>query len=261
MPDVLLPLKSAVAAVLSAAHASLADAGLDPHAGATWALAIALVVVAARVALLPLVAQGVRASRAAAAAAPRLAQVRARYAPRRDPEALRALVDAQKAVRAEHGVPRWGCLPALLQLPLVIALYAVLSDVSAGRPVGAMDAALVASAGSASLFGARLADRATALTAAPGQLAVAVLLAVSAAALSYATQRWFVLPHLVVDGVPPQILATQRLLPLASAAGLLVAAWAVPVGLLVYWVAGNAWTLAQQAAIARWWPSPAGAAS
>lgn len=261
MPDLLLPLKYAVAAVLAGAHTALTSLGLDPHAGLTWALAIAAVVAAVRSALLPFVVHGVRAGRAAALAAPRLAQLRARHVDRNDPAAVRALLAEQRAVRAEHGVPRWGCLSALLQLPLVFALYAVLSDVSAGRSVGAMDAALVASAGTASILGVRLADRVSALTAAPGQLEVVALLAAAAAGLSFATQRLFVLPNLATDGLPEQFLAAQRLMPAASAVGVLVAAWAVPAGLLVYWVAGNAWTMAQQAAIARWWPTPGSAAA
>jgi YidC/Oxa1 family membrane protein insertase len=30
----------------------------------------------------------------------------------------------------------------------------------------------------------------------------------------------------------------------------------VPVALLVYWVCSSTWTLAQSAAITRWWPTP-----
>ena len=244
MPDLILPLKTAVAAVLAAAHALLSAAGLDPGAGGTWAAAIALLVLLVRLALLPAVAHGVRQARAAALARPQLLQLCERYAAQ------------QRAVRAEHGLSPLGCLPALLQLPVAFALYAVLADVAAGRPVGAMDAALVASAGSASIAGARLADRLGGLAAAPGQLAVAVGLAVASALLSYATQRWFVLPNVALDGLPEAMAGAQRLMPAVSAVGLLASAAVVPVGLLLYWVAGNACTLAQQALITRYWPTP-----
>lgn len=256
MPDLILPLKTAVAAVLAAAHALLSAAGLDPGAGGTWAAAIALLVLLVRLALLPAVAHGVRQARAAALARPQLLQLCERYAGRRDPEALQRYAAQQRAVRAEHGLSPLGCLPALLQLPVAFALYAVLADVAAGRPVGAMDAALVASAGSASIAGARLADRLGGLAAAPGQLAVAVGLAVASALLSYATQRWFVLPNVALDGLPEAMAGAQRLMPAVSAVGLLASAAVVPVGLLLYWVAGNACTLAQQALITRYWPTP-----
>lgn len=196
MPDVLMPAKYAVAALLSAAHALLTATGLDPGSGTTWALAIGVVVVTVRLALLPAVAHGVRTARAGAAARPKLTALRTKYADRRDPDALAALAADQRAVQAEHGLSPLGCLPALLQIPVWFALVAVLSDVSAGRPVGAMDATL----------------------------------------------------------------AAQRLTPTLSGLGVLVAAGAVPVGLLVYWVANNAWTFGQQAAIARWWPTPGSSA-
>jgi YidC/Oxa1 family membrane protein insertase len=48
----------------------------------------------------------------------------------------------------------------------------------------------------------------------------------------------------------------QHLLPLLSAAGLLVAGGFVPVALLVYWVCNALWTLAQSAVVTRWFPTP-----
>jgi len=55
----------------------------------------------------------------------------------------------------------------------------------------------------------------------------------------------------------PEAMATaQRLMPVMSAGGLLLAGGAVPVALLFYWVCSSTWTLSQSAAIARWWPTP-----
>lgn len=256
VPDVIQPVRLVVAQVLAVAHDLLTGLGLDPAGGATWVAAIAAVVVAVRLALLPVVAHGVRTARAAARARPALTELRARYAGRRDPDSLRALAAEQRAIQAEHGLSPLGCLPALLQLPILFALYGVLSAVAAGRPVGAMDAALVASAGSASWLGVRLAYRAGGLFASPAHLGVVVLLAGTSAALSYATQRWFTLPNTSLEGLPEAMVGVQRYMPAVSAAGILVSAAVVPVGLLVYWVASNAWILAQTAAIARWWPTP-----
>lgn len=256
MPDLLLPVKAAVSAALAAAHAALAALGADPASALAWIGAIALLVAAVRLALLPLVAHGVRTAHASARARPALEEVRRRYAGRRDPDSLRALAAEQRAVQAEHGVSALGCLPVLAQLPIVFALYAVLADVAGGRAVGAMDAALVASAGSASILGVRLADRWDAVSAAPSHVAVVVGLALASAGLSYASTRWFALPNTVLEGMPEAMVSAQRLMPALSAVGVLVAAGAVPVGLLVYWVATNAWTAGQQFAIARWWPTP-----
>ena len=260
MPDFALPihlLEGLVAGVLATAHHGLAGLGLTPGSGVTWTLAIALLVVCVRLALLPLVAHGIRTARAAARARPALQEIARRYAGKRDIDSLREMREEQRRVQAEHGVSALGCLPLLLQLPILFALYAVLSDVANRQPIGAMDIALVASAGSASLLGVTLADRWGGVwSSSPVAALVVVALAVISAGLSYATQRWFVLPNTSLDGLPAQMADVHRFMPAMSAVGLLLAAGAVPVGLLVYWVISNAWTLAQQAVVCRWFPTP-----
>jgi len=88
-------------------------------------------------------------------------------------------------------------------------------------------------------------------------LAVVGGLAVVAALLSYATQRFLVAPNTVLGDVPDAIARIHQMLPALSAAGLLVAGGAVPVALLVYWVCNSIWTLGQSAVIRRWFPAPA----
>lgn len=45
-------------------------------------------------------------------------------------------------------------------------------------------------------------------------------------------------------------------MPALSALGLLVAAGAVPVALLAYWLCNALWTLGQAAVVWRWFPTP-----
>jgi YidC/Oxa1 family membrane protein insertase len=220
-------------------------------------LAILLLVVAVRLAMLPLVVHGVRAAHARARANPQLRALQQKYAGTRDPESLQRMRSAQKAIHAEHGVSSWSLAPALLQLPLVYALYRVVSDLASGQSVGALDAGLVASASAASVAGLQLTSRlgSTFAASVPSGL-VLVGLAVLAAALTFATQRWLVLPMTDLTGQPDAMVSVQRAMPWLSAAGVLAAAAVVPAGLLVYWVVGNAWTFAQQAVIWRFAPTP-----
>ncbi len=177
-----------IAAALAAGHALVTRTGLPADSSLGWILAIVALVVAVRVALLPVVVHGVRLAHAGARARPHLRELQQRYAGRTDPESVRELLAARRAVNAEHGVSRLGCLPLLLQLPILFALYAVLGAVANRQPIGAMDAALVASAGSASILGVRLADRwGDALGHSAGHALVVLLLAASAAVLSYLT--------------------------------------------------------------------------
>jgi len=216
------PLSHALAIIVAAAHGGLTSLGLDPSSGLTWTLSIAAVVVTVRVALLPAVAHGVRVA---------------------------------------HGRARsLGCLPALIQLPFWIALYHLVSQAAGGAPVGALDAALVASLGAATVLGVPLAGRGY-LGAGPTHLAVVAALAGTAALLSYVTQRFVVAPNLVLDGVPEAVVRTQQYLPVLSGVGLLVASAFAPAALIVYWVLNSSWTLAQSTVVVCWFPTPGSAAA
>jgi len=218
--SVLDPISHVLAAVLAMAHTGLVSLGADPGSGTTWVLCVAVLVVVVRAALLPLVAHGVRRAHVAARARPQLSDL----------------------------------LP-LIQLPILLALYHLLSDVAAGVAVGAVTPHLVASLGAATLLGLPLAERGY-LGAGWSHLAVVGGLAVVAALLSYATQRFLLAPSAVLGEVPDAIARIHQLLPALSAAGLLVAGGAVPVALLVYWVCSSIWTLGQSAVIRRWFPTP-----
>ena len=253
--SVLDPLSHALAAVVVTAHDGLTTLGADPGSGATWVLAVAAVVVLVRLALLPLVAQGVRQAHAAARARPQLRALAERYRGRTDPASLRRMREERKVIAAEHRLSALGCLPLLVQLPIVLALYHLLSQVAAGTPVGPMTPGLVASLGAATLLGVPLADRGY-VGLGPAHLTVVAGLALLAAGLSYVTQRYVVAPNTLTDGVPQALASAQQLLPAVSAVSLLVAGGVVPVALVAYWVCNSTWTLAQSAVITRWFPTP-----
>jgi len=255
----LAPFQHALAAVLAAAHDGLTALGADPAAGGTWLLCVAAVVVTLRLALLPLVVHGVRQAHAGARARPHLQELSTRLGPRPDRDRLRQHLEERRTVSAEHGVSRLGCLPMLLQLPVWLALYHLISDVASGTAVGAMGPGLVSSLGAASVLGVTLAGSGY-LGGGPAHLAVVAGLAVTAASLSYVTQRYVVASNTVTEGLPEAMATAQKVIPTLSAVGLLIAGGVVPVALLAYWMCNSAWTLGQSAAIAHWFPTPGTAA-
>ena len=253
--SVLTPLSHALAAVVAAAHTGLTSLGADPASGTTWVLCIAAVVAVVRLALLPLACHGVRLAHASARARPQLQELTERYRTRKDQAGLRAFADERRRIAAEHGMSRWGGLPLLVQVPIWLALYHLMATVAAGASVGALSSGLVASLGAATLLGVPLAERGY-LSGGWTHLAVVAGLAATAATLSFVTQRYLVAPNAVVDGVPDAIARVQQMVPMISAAGLLVAGGVVPVALLVYWVCNAVWTLGQSAVVWRWFPTP-----
>ncbi len=249
------PLKDALAAVVAGAHSALTSLGADPASGLTWTLAIAAVVVVVRGAMLPIVVHTVRNAHAAARARPHLQEIAQRYRGRSDAEAVRAQMAERRAVSAEHGVSRLGCLPVLLQIPIWIALYHLLRDAARGHAVGLLDAGQVDSLGRASLAGVGLTDHGYGGAGATHVLVVAGL-AGTAALLGFVTQRFLVRDNSSFHELPDAMAGAQQVVPFVSAGGMLLAGGVVPVALLVYWVCGAVWTTCQTAVIWRWFPTP-----
>lgn len=188
-----------------------------------------------------------------------ITDLRKKYEGKTDIESLKAMRQEQVAIQAEHGMSAVGCLPLLLQLPIFFALYQVLQHVANGQAVGMMNAELVASMRSGTIFGISLADRMgpiNAILTSPQHFLVILGLALLSAVFVYLTQVKYSLPNMALEDLPETMQQVQRVMPLYSSVGILVAAVAVPVGLLVYWVASNAWTLVQQAVITLRYPTP-----
>lgn len=249
------PLKSVLSALMSTAHTVVTELGAAPGGAVGWCLTIAAIVVVVRSLLLPITIHQVRNAHRLAAARPHLQAVAERYRGRTDPDGLREMLAERRALSAEHGVSRLGCLPVLLQIPIWLALYHLISDVADGSAVGALGADQVASFDRATLFGARLADSGL-LDHGASHLVVVLVLGALAATASFVTQKFFVMPNTTTKGMPEAMQRATRLMPTLSAVGLLAAAAVVPVGLLVYWVCSQAWTLVQQLVVCRWFPTP-----
>jgi YidC/Oxa1 family membrane protein insertase len=245
--DAFLPLKSAwwglfgvpLLAVLHALVAYLAAWPVSLAIG-PFGLAVVLMTLLVRFALLPLTAYQVRASlrsrRASEALhrrlAPKVAVLRRRYR-RRPDELQRALAELLRAEGANPlsgvaGGLRAGLLPALAQAPLLFAFYwAVLGFAQAG---GDLHFLWVAS------------------LAAPD----ALLLPLLAGLTTYAVSR------LAMAGQPPSLLedertaATRRALALLYPLGLVVSAHFAPAALVLYWVTNNVFGAAQQWVVNRY---------
>ena len=206
------------------------DSATRPLLGASSAwVAIALLTLLVRVAMLPLAIAQFRATRAQVALQPEIAALRKRYAKR--PERLQAAI---MTLHRERGVSMLaGCLPLLLplvQLPVMWVVYRVVR----------------ASAFTGALFGVPLG---TSLLAAPPLLLLALVGVLTLAAALSAWQAGRAQrragPATATAGQPGgrQLATLARVLPFAV---IPVALW-LPLAVVVYLSAGNLFTVLQQA--------------
>jgi YidC/Oxa1 family membrane protein insertase len=211
------------------------DTATRPLLGASSAwVAIALLTVLVRVALLPLAIAQARAARTQAELQPEIAALRKRHAKR--PERLQAAILDLYRQRGVGTLAGSGCLPVLLQLAQLPVLWVVYRVVRASAFTGA-------------LFGVPLGT--TLLAAPPPVLLALVGVLVVGATLSAwragrAARRLEPARGERAGDTQPgarQAAALTRVLPFAV---IPLAAW-LPLAVVVYLAAGNLFTVLQQA--------------
>lgn len=231
-----------LAAVLDAAHTFLLwfAAVLTPFAGtAAAALAIVLVTLAVRAALIPLGVLQVRAETARRRLAPRIADLQRRY--RTNPETLHR--KALELYRDAGVSPFAGIRPALAQVPIVSVLYGVaVSPTLNGHANELLDE---------TLFGAPLGQSFTAMLADPG-LAILVPLGLIAvmAVVAGITRRQTLRMAASSPTAEGPLANTAGILSWLSFAPVVIALF-VPLAATLYLTASGAWTLGERTLL-RW---------
>jgi YidC/Oxa1 family membrane protein insertase len=238
---------------------------LDPASGVAWALSVVFLVFTLRALLFKPFVHQVRSMKKMQEFAPQVKALQQKY---RD-DSQRLTKEVQK-LYAEHGFnPLSGCLPILVQAPVFIGLFHVLRGFGPGaRSNFVFNAADVASFVDASVFGAGLSNtisQPAAVLASFGtdrvsMLLVGVPLMIAAAIATHFTARHSIArqattnPALARDtaaGPTAQAAMMNRLSMWVFPLFLLVGGPFLPLAILVYWLANNVWTLAQQRLVYR----------
>lgn len=219
-----------VSALLLAWHRAL-EAVLDPGGGAGWTAAVVLLVITLRLALLFPALRQLQAVRRLRALGPQLAALRARRLDRED--LARQTLALQRAHAAGPGAT---LLPVLVQLPVVLGLFLLLTQLARSTAgVGALDASQVASFAAAELLGAPL-------VATDGPMLLGLLAA--AGLMLHLTARLALRRQPPEAGVATTLAgASLWVFPALPLLGAFVVP--VPVAVAVYWLTTNLWTLAQ----------------
>lgn len=207
---------------------------LTPLTGALAAgLAVVGLTAAVRLLLLPLGVAQVRAEKQRARIAPQLAEISKRHG--KNPERM---VAEQRKVYTEAGTsPLAGCLPGLVQIPLVIALYGLFIGAGPGEEP------LLAHTFAGVELGATLAASAEGALVSPVFAALLLLLAL----VAWANRRYVVLPMMKDNPAQPPMLGALSYLQFVT---VVVAAF-VPLAAGIYLLASTAWALAEKVVLRR----------
>ncbi|GGJ88115.1 hypothetical protein GCM10010123_17140 [Pilimelia anulata] len=253
-------LYTAISWILLSWHSVWNAVGLGNNGA--WILAIVFVVVTLRVILFPLFMKSIKSQRAVQALAPKVTELREKH--KDDPQKLQQEVMA--LYRTEKANPLGGCLPMLIQAPVFLALFHVLrfldptkSDVKFKTLYGwsldqfehAVQARLFG-APIAAKFGSTVSDlavmNANALTV---KLVAGVLVALMIATTYLTTKQMILKTGWAAE---PQQRMIQKIMLYGFPASLLISGAIFPIGVIIYWVVQNIFSLAQQQWVLRKYP-------
>ena len=223
--------------------------------GIAWALGIVFLVWTLRAIMFKPFVKQVRSMRTMQEFAPEIKKIQKKYGNDKQRQAQ----EMQKLQR-EHGFsPLGGCLPMLLQIPVFIGLFHVLRSFQPGHTENYFfDAQGVASYVDAQLFGAGLSnfitqpmDQMQALGAdRTSVIIVSIPLMILASVLTHLTARHSV-QRQNPESATAQTAIMNKLTLYIFPLGVLVFGFFFPIGLLLYWLSNNTWTLMQQKLVYR----------
>ncbi|MDF3141991.1 MULTISPECIES: membrane protein insertase YidC [unclassified Streptomyces] len=227
--------------------------------GWAWGLSIVSLVILIRICLIPLFVKQIKATRAMQTLQPEMKKIQERY--KNDKQ--RQSEEMMKLYKETGTNPLSSCLPILAQSPFFFALYHVLNSIANNDTIGVINQSLLESAQKAHIFGAPLAAKFTdsssdvaALDASltTVRIVTAVMIVLMSASQFY-TQRQLMTKN-VDTTVKTPFMQQQKMLMYVFPIMFAVFGINFPVGVLVYWLTTNVWTMGQQMYVIRNNPTP-----
>lgn len=248
------PLDLAVSWLLVTWHSALSTV-LNPAAGSTWLLSIVGLVIVIRIVLIPLFVKQVKAQRGLQLIQPQMKELQRKYAGDRE----RLGQETMKLYRETGTNPLASCLPILLQAPIFFALFRVLQyGIAQEKPIGVFgdQQALLNQAHDATFLGVPLWGyfNGAAMTDAPGATrALTMVMVILMSATTFLTQRQLMVKNMAADN---PMARQQKMLLYVFPVIFLISGIYFPVGVLMYWLTTNLWSMGQQFWIIRNNPTP-----
>jgi len=258
--QLLYPIQWVVAWIMVRFHDLFTWIGFDPAGGAAWSLSIVGLVLVIRTLLIPLFVKQIKAMRGMQVIQPEMRKIQAKYKGKSDPASRQAMQQEMMGLYRSSGTnPMASCLPILLQSPIFLALFHTLNGIAQNKPVGALNSELVAQADNARIFGSQLSsifwdswgvgDWNT--------IVLTAVMIIMMSASQFITQKQLMAKNTSSAAMEGNPFAQQQklmlyILPIIFA----VSGVHFPIGVLLYWLTTNVWSMCQQFVVIRNLPNP-----
>ena len=259
---VLAPLEWVVAWLMVSFHQVFTFIGLPEKSGFTWGLSIVGLTVVIRIVLIPLFVKQIHASRRMQLIQPEMQKIQKKYKGKTDPESRQAMTQETMGLYKRTGTnPFSSCLPILLQSPVFFALFRVLNNLAAiadgkHEPIGPLGNVLADQAQKSPIFGASLSS---AFVHAGGNLSIQIVTVVLIALMSattFTTQRQLMMKNMPANAMDNPFAKQQKVLLYLMPVFFAFSGINFPIGVLLYWLTTNLWSMGQQFYTIRRMPAP-----
>ena len=250
-------------------HAILTAIGMPSTSGWTWTFSIVGLVIVIRILLIPLFVKQIKAQRNMQIIQPRIKEIQKKYAGDREKQSQ----EMMKIYRETGTNPLASCLPILLQAPIFFALFRVLQGIAMYNPndpnytapgvfAWADYADLLPQAHEASIWDVPLygyfmgANNQNLIAGGFSPLHTQILtmvLIIFMTATTFLTQRQLIVKNSAPDN---PMVRQQKILLYVFPVIFAVGGINFPMGVLIYWLTTNLWTMGQQFYVIRNNPQP-----
>ena len=244
-------LETAVSWILVTFHALLSPMFGDAS-GITWGLSIVGLVIVIRVLLIPLFVKQIKAQRNLQILQPQMKEIQKKYAGDRQKQSE----EMMKLYRETGTNPLSSCLPIIVQAPIFFALFRVLQGMSRGVAVGVLTPELVAQGREATIFGVPIYGTFMNAAETPNPTAthvVTLAMIILMSLTTFITQRQLIVKNTAADN---PIVRQQKLLLYIFPIMFAIGGINFPLGVLIYWLTTNLWSMGQQFWVIRNNPQP-----
>ncbi len=256
--QLLEPLYSAVTFIMVAFHTLFKTLGLPASSGAAWSLSIVGLVIVIRILLIPLFVKQINAQRGLQLLQPEIKKIQAKYKGKTDPESRQKQQQEMMKLYKDNGTnPLASCLPIILQAPIFFALFHVLNGIAKDPPKakGFLTPHLAQQAADAQIFGVHISDKFIGAETMSTKILCAVLI-VLMSATTFTTQKQLMSKNMPADAMNNPFAQQQKILLYVFPLVFAVSGVNFPVGVLLYWLTTNVWSMGQQFYVIRRNPAP-----
>jgi YidC/Oxa1 family membrane protein insertase len=212
-----------------------------------------------RAALIPLFVRQIKSQRKMLEVAPDLKRIQDKYKGKRDQFSREAMTRETMALYGKHGTsPFASCLPLLFQMPVFFGLFTTLNNAALGiQGIGFMNLDLAENFGAATIFGT--APLHAAMSTAEGDWTViwtAGVMVVLMTVSQFITQKQIMSKNISQAMKESPTYKQQQILLYILPLVFLFSGFAFPLGVMMYWLVSNFWTMGQQFVVIRNMPTP-----